>query len=117
MEFCDVCENMLYIRGDGAKIFHKCNCCQKEFDIFQSKTTCVSKKVLNKSDSAQIPYINPYVFSDPTLPIISIIPCTNVNCTKPPDADNKVVYIRYDTPNMKYIYNCKHCNHTWGLKV
>lgn len=116
MEFCDVCDNMLYIKNNGAKITHKCNCCGKEFDIFQSKTTCISKKALNKSETLQIPYVNEHVFSDPTLPLVSHISCTNPKCTRPTDDPQKVVYIRYDTPNMKYLYHCRYCFSSWTLK-
>lgn len=112
MEFCDVCENMLYVRNNGQGIIHKCNCCSKEFDIFKSRTTCISKKTMNKSDMRQLPMINKHMFDDPTIPIVSYIPCTS--CKTSP---SKVAYIRYDTPNMKYIYHCKNCEATWGLQA
>lgn len=117
MEFCDQCENMLYVRSNGQNVIHECNFCHKEFDIFKSKTTCISKKSLNKSDNLQTPCINKHVFTDPTLPVVSNIACTNKSCTKPEKEPNKVVYIRYDTSNMKYLYHCRHCQETWSLKA
>jgi DNA-directed RNA polymerase subunit M/transcription elongation factor TFIIS len=111
MNFCDVCDNMLYIKHDGMRILHMCMCCHKEFsDILKDKTVRVSRKVIN--ESSQSVTIDQDTFSDPTLPVVDTIPCNNKKCDKPP----RVAYIRYDHVNMKYMYKCRNCGETWDSK-
>ena len=58
--------------------------------------------------------MNEYTKLDPTLPRIKTIKCPNQTCLSNSDnAENEVLYIRYDDTNIKYIYMCAHCDTTW----
>ena len=51
---------------------------------------------------------------DITLPSIKDnvnIQCPNVNCNN--DGESNILYVKYDTNSMKYMYICTHCNHKW----
>ena len=116
MEFCDVCDNMLYIKHENEKVFYKCNCCLKEFMDFETKSKCISKTKLHKEATSYKSYVSDHVFNDPTLPCINSVACPNADCSKAPDQEGEVIYIKYDTTGMKYLYCCKHCKHFWTLQ-
>ena len=40
--------------------------------------------------------------------------CPNVDCATNKDGKpREIIYIRYDTSNMKYIYMCSECDTVW----
>lgn len=118
MHFCDKCQNMYYIKidtDDTNILVHYCrNCGNINKEI--NDNYCVSdiniKKQIKKHDN----FINRYTVLDPTLPRIDNVPCPNPSCLtndEKKSKSNEVIYIRYDDTNLKYIYLCTHCNHTW----
>lgn len=115
MKFCEFCENMLYISvTDDNDLLHYCKNCDNK--VVQSKSAgsiCVidDNKIDDVTKYSQ--YINKFVKHDPTLPRVSNIQCMNEACTKAPDAENEVIYIKYDFTNMKYLYYCCHCDKFW----
>ena len=59
-------------------------------------------------------FVNPYIKYDPTLPRVNNIKCTNKDCnSKKNKLQNEVIYIKYDSKNMKYLYVCETCGETW----
>ena len=46
---------------------------------------------------------------DPTLPRLYNIQCPNDECK----TENGVIYIRYDSDNLKYLYICVDCDTKW----
>ena len=63
--------------------------------------------------------INKYTKYDPTLPRVSNIKCPKTQCLTKQEEDapkTEIIYMRYDDVNMKYIYICVHCAHTWKLQ-
>jgi hypothetical protein len=56
-------------------------------------------------------YLSKHMKADPTLPHLSSIPC--VNKSECPGETNDVVYVKYDAPNMRYVYMCMHCDAMW----
>ena len=115
MEFCTNCDNMLYIRHENDKVFHKCNACLKEFDTFGTKSRCISVTKSQKESASYESHMNEHVVDDPTLPVLSTVVCPNATCTRAPDAANQVIYIKYDNTGMRFLYCCKHCRHFWTL--
>ena len=58
--------------------------------------------------------VNEFTKLDPTLPRITNIKCPNDNCeTNLEEKVAEIIYIRYDDINMKFLYLCSSCNHTW----
>jgi hypothetical protein len=121
MRFCSVCENMYYIRineDDANKLVYYCRQCGHEDLTFQSDSICVSKTQLQKSEQTFHHIINKYTKLDPTLPRINNVLCPNPDClTNIPDekerVEREIIYIRYDTLNMKYVYLCSTCDTVW----
>lgn len=116
MEFCDMCANMLYIRNkeDNTVQFYCKNCSFTKDTENAQASFCVSTNYQDEAIKYAM-YINSNIKHDPTLPHVNNIICTNKSCTKKPDEDNDVIYMKYDPNNMKYIYFCNHCDHFWKL--
>lgn len=113
MNFCKICDNMLYMRistdGDN-KITKYCrNCCNNDdvteidpclYKNHSEETTLYLKSLVNK--------FTPY---DPTLPHSKEIPCPNPSCSN--KETNDVVYLKYNKKDMKYLYLCCDCLTVW----
>ena len=120
MDFCELCENMLYIKIDTADgRFHQlknyCKNCNYEKNLPNDKSISIIENNYENNDINYQLYINPFIKYDPTLPRINNIKCTNKACSKEKDQMNEVIYIKYDNESMKYLYYCVHCNHFWKL--
>ena len=67
--------------------------------------------------------LNTNIEYDKSIPHVNHIPCINKKtneCSKPNNTDNDVMYIKYDTKNMNYIYYCTFCKTFWkqnGTKI
>ena len=58
--------------------------------------------------------INKDLCHDPTLPKVNNILCPNDDCPTNKDGTPKeVVYLKYDKDNLKYLYMCCVCHHSW----
>lgn len=115
MKFCTFCENMLYVDVDQEKnLVYYCKSCSNK--ITQPKdagsvTIVDDNKINNYMKYSQ--YINKYLKFDPTLPRVSNMVCPNAACTKKEDEENEVIFIKYDPNDMKYVYYCCFCSHSW----
>lgn len=128
MKFCSVCKNMYYITmtdapsteggGDTTKMLsYKCRNCGNEEKNTDS-TICVSKTYFKQTDVRLTNVVNEYTHLDPTLPRIKSMKCPNVECETNTalDAPCTVLYIRYDDTNLKFVYMCSTCKHTWNTE-
>lgn len=117
MHFCDVCQNMYYIRIDseeGSNLIYYCRKCGNENNNITDKNTCVSKTNLRQGEQSFSHIINEYTKYDPTLPRYNSILCPNADCsTNTKDTPREIIYIRYDEVNLKYVYLCSTCDTTW----
>ena len=117
MHFCDVCQNMYYIRIDSeesSKLIYYCRKCGNENHELTSDNVCVSKTVLKQTEQTFTHVINDYTKFDPTLPRFNSILCPNSECsTNTKDTPREIIYIRYDEINLKYVYLCSTCDTTW----
>ena len=117
MEFCKICENMLYvnINQDSEssadepkknKLVYYCKCCNEEYD--KSDTNhCVYHVSYELDQIKRENMVSKYIVNDPTLPKAHGIKCPNENC---PSKKSNIIYIKNDDKNMKYIYVCVDCN-------
>ena len=118
MEFCDVCDNMLYVKTNEDKNLVKyCKHC--EFSKVENNTGYIkiSETMYTEDDLLYNQSINKYLRYDPTLRRINdtLIKCPNKECITTEDAEKKqqVLYIKYHPQNMKYLYVCDYCGHIW----
>lgn len=124
MHFCSKCDNMYYIRineNDHNKLVYYCRNCGNVDDELSMTNLCVSKTKIRQNKQIYSHMINEYTKNDVTLPRTKTIKCPNQDCKsnkkKEKEDDNEaqqeVIYLRYDDINMKYIYMCVNCNTTW----
>lgn len=117
MRFCEVCNNMLYVTIDivdeKKRLVHYCKTCGHR-DIDMSNKSMLVLDDNKVSDTVKYnQYVNKFIKHDPCLPRVKNITCPHDKCTKAEDAENEVIYIKYDAINMKYVYYCCHCDHYW----
>ena len=96
------------VDGENLKSYCK-NCNFSTIDNFATHAECILETnhgVAAERNYEQ--YMNKYIIHDPTLPRVNNIKCPS--CDVQP---NKVIYIKYDHVNMKYLYFCCNCEHFW----
>ena len=127
MEFCDLCENLLYPRADTETLTKYCKHCTftKTEEVAtgtRPKAVKITESLYADDDLLYLQFNNPYLRYDPSLPRISdpSLPCPNSECTGPQMAaakkeefKNQVLYVKYHPVQMKYLYCCDYCGHTW----
>ena len=118
MHFCEICDNMFYIRissEDNNKLIYYCRNCGNENKTLGMENTCILKTKINKQSKVYSHIVNEYTKKDITLPRINTVRCPNQKCKSNTEEniDNEVIYIRYDHENMKYIYICVNCDTKW----
>ena len=120
MKFCAVCQNMLYITiKDDDSLSYYCRNCDYSEDCLTSVCISSSSDVIKNANSYRN-VINEYTKFDPTLPRVNNISCPDTGCATNHDqaserAEKEVIYLRYDSKNMKYLYLCCVCNTSWVL--
>jgi hypothetical protein len=107
---------MLYLSVDksGDKLIYTCkNCNFSTIADFSVTAECIVKKSVHADNNSYQKFMSRHIKHDPTLPRVKNIACTNESCSKPSDAENEVIYIKYDPKNLKYLYYCCHCETFW----
>ena len=115
LNFCDNCNNLMDIYSDEVtkKLYLGCKCCSNKTD-FNEGNKCIytNESIIELSD---IINSNQYLTEDITLPLIRGNPnikCPNAHCdgnTKE-GIDSEILYIKYNSEKLSYMYICKHCN-------
>lgn len=122
MKFCDVCDNMLYIRlrpseaegQEPAVLQYVCKNCGNCIDGHDTDTkSCVLDTNYVDDQTTYKQYATPYIVHDPTLPRVNNIPCPNDKCTKPRGAVDEVIFVKFNTANLRFLYYCTHCGTFW----
>lgn len=128
MRFCGVCENKLYIKSssedhvptNNTSIVMYCkNCLSEEaFDASSVEENCVHTTTYTSNQDLYYKFIvNPFTKFDRTLPTIDIA-CQNTGCSSHEQQEKKkVVYIKYDKKELKYLYLCCVCDTYWTFGV
>ena len=115
MKFCENCFNMLYINVSNDNLKYYCkNCAFSIEESFATKAECILDTNHNIDEATNYKqYMTRFIKYDPTLPRVSNIDCPNAECTRDKKEENKVIYVKHDHINMKYMYYCCHCEHFW----
>lgn len=111
INFCDNCDNLLYLYSDDEnKLYYGCKVCSNIQEYKVQKKTIYKNSETIKSD---IINTNKNLINDVTLPRISNqnIKCINEKCSK--KNKSKVIYIKYNTSELKFIYICENCGKKW----
>ena len=105
MEFCTICDNMMYLESKSVGMMQKCKKCNTE-KVMTTRQVVASVTFNQKAHYAN--FINPYTKHDPTLPRVAM------QCPNCPNQE--VLYIRYDNTSIKYVYLCNQCDHVWKIE-
>lgn len=116
MRFCSNCDNMCYIsidEKDPNLINHYCRMCGNIENL--TNDLCILNTHYSNNVTTNIDVINKYTKFDPTLPHLNNIECINNECVCNTDKNIKsdIIYIRYDSNNLKNVYLCTHCDTSW----
>lgn len=115
MDFCQHCDNMMYVKLDEEKnLVLYCKNCGYETKKMRNQGSYPlihDNRIDDETRYSQA--INKNIVFDPTLPHVNNIDCPNKNCSKGEKEENDVIYMKYDSNNMKYLYLCAHCNSSW----
>jgi len=109
IQFCNNCENLLYIYLDESELIYKCKNCSFS-KPGNSDTYCIYRNDLRnktKINSMNIK-MNDLVKHDATLPVIN-----NGNIVCKECSNTEIIYILNNPEDMKYTYICKKCNSQW----
>lgn len=117
MEFCNVCENMLYMKtGEDGALTRVCKNCSftRTETVETGKAIRVARTIYSEDELLYSQHQNNFLRFDPTLPRITDpkILCPNEAC-KAPKENPRIAYIKYHPIDMKYLYVCDFCGHTW----
>jgi DNA-directed RNA polymerase subunit M/transcription elongation factor TFIIS len=114
MEFCNHCQNMLYIKDDdnhSVKLY--CKNCTFEKPLAEDEKSKLVLQNFYKSDINIHNVFNKNIEYDKTIPHIDNISCPNKDCTKPKNQTNDIMFMNTDSINLKYVYYCVYCKHFW----
>ena len=97
MEFCNICNNMLYIKSDeNKKLIKFCKHCSYEREEVNTKAIKISETIYTEDDLLYNQHINKYLRYDPTLRRIKddFIKCPKPECNTG-DSKQEILYIKY----------------------
>lgn len=123
MNFCEVCDNLLFLRSEKDessevenKLVKYCKHCgfTKEDQGTGKKAVKVAHTLYSEDDLLYLQFKNKYLRNDPTLPRVSdpTLICPNSECEES-RANPQVLYVKYHPVHMKYLYCCDHCGSMW----
>jgi DNA-directed RNA polymerase subunit M/transcription elongation factor TFIIS len=117
MEFCDICDNLLYLRAEQETTLTKyCKHCSfsKKENSAPGNAIKVTQTLYSEDDLLYLQFKNKYLRNDPTLPRVRdpALACPQSSCPGPKDQP-QVLYIKYHPIHMKYLYCCDYCGHMW----
>ena len=118
VDFCSQCENLLYLYIDKQdnSLHHKCKSCGFSKKL-ENKNIEINNNTKINVTKCDIINHNPFITADITIP--SIKDNKNIKCLNP-DCDAETIhikYLNYDQDNLKYIYICNQCGHSWTYQL
>lgn len=116
MEFCEVCDNMLYLKTEenGDLVRYCKSCAFTKTTTGTGRAIRVSKTLYSENDMLFVQNQNQWLRYDPTLPRVADkeLVCPSATCTGPID-DPQCLYVKYNPIQMLYFYCCDYCGHCW----
>ena len=111
---CPTCRYYLHAEVRGDKLHRVCRTCGHEED---DKGGLIMETYIKEksSESWQI-LINEFTRQDPTLPYLKDLKCPNDQCSSNKGLPKKIYLIKYDVENLKFVYICANCDHTWTTR-
>lgn len=123
MDFCQVCNNLLYFReqapteaGERRVLQKVCKSCgfSKVMDSALNGAVKITGSMYSEDDLLYMQYKNKYLRFDPTLPRVRDpnIRCPTAECPGNKEA-GRVLYVKYHPVHMRFFFCCEECGTTW----
>ena len=115
IRFCTVCDNYLYLQVEGETQTLQRICRNCGFKDTEDQGGLVSEMHIEQRAAEGYTLINEFTLKDKRLPHLhNTMKCINDKCPSSlPGKESDIVYIKYDTENLRYIYMCYICQATW----
>lgn len=114
MKFCGICDNMFYLnisQEDSNRLCYSCRHCGNVENVNEASTVVSILNTETRLKGKQVDFshiINKYTKYDPTLPVMENGVCPNEKCK-----GTRILYMRYDDENLKFVYICSDCDTYW----
>lgn len=120
MEFCEKCNFLYYLsidEDDPNRLIFVCHHCGNQNTELVKNGICILDEQLQDKKLEISHLINPYTKLDPTLPRIWNVKCPTQQCTtnhgEKAKEPTEIIYMKYDTENLKFLYLCVACDTVW----
>ena len=121
MKFCEICNNMYYLKLAGTSesdkqnhLVYYCRNCGHEDAALSAQGICALETRLDGATQSYTQKVNKYTRDDPTLPRTRSVRCPRSDCpSHKGDGNADVIYMRYDDKQIKYLYVCTACEAMW----
>jgi len=115
IRFCSVCDNYLYLQVEGETQTLQRMCRNCGFKDTEDQGGLVSEMHIEQRSAEGYTLINEFTLKDKRLPhLYGTMKCISDKCpSNTQSKESDIVYIKYDTENLRYIYMCYLCQATW----
>jgi DNA-directed RNA polymerase subunit M/transcription elongation factor TFIIS len=111
LEFCNVCENYLYLDTSNDKLTKSCKTCGYKKD---GEGGLITETIIHAKSSEEYKYVvNEFTKQDPRLPHFKNLKCPNAACASQTTGQNDVIVIKYDQKQLRFVYICSICDAKW----
>ena len=116
---CPVCDYYMPLTQNpnsetalGGDLIRACrNCGHTEQE---KKGLVMETDIQGRSSESYKVFLNEFTKEDPRLPHVKNLLCPNAQCkTRTSQVESDVIYIKYDSANLKYLYICTICDTQW----
>ena len=113
VNFCPICRYYLSLKVEDTSLTRLCRNCGYEKAVEKGGLITETLVQQRSSEGYKI-LLNEFTRQDPTLPHVNTIKCPNGSCgSNGGGKERDVIYIKYDTVNLKYLYICNVCGESW----
>ena len=116
MKFCPHCRYYMFLDAEANNLTRLCrNCGHQEAE--EKGGLIVEKLVQERSSEGYKILLNEFTRLDNTYPHTTMIKCPNGGCGSNGGAERDVIYLKYDTINLKFVYICNVCGEQWRSRA
>lgn len=115
IRFCTVCNNYLYLHVDETTGDLQRSCRNCGYKDTADQGGLVSEMRIEQLSAEGYNLVNEFTLRDPRLPHLrGTMKCVNNGCqSNKPGVESDIVYIKYDSDNLRYMYVCTFCKTNW----
>jgi DNA-directed RNA polymerase subunit M/transcription elongation factor TFIIS len=115
IRFCTVCNNYLYLHVDETTGDLQRSCRNCGYKDTAEQGGLVSEMRIEQLSAEGYNLVNEFTLRDPRLPHLrGTMKCVNNGCqSNKPGVESDIVYIKYDSENLRYMYVCTFCKTNW----